>query len=923
MATDESNNQCYNSIDESPENLVTNLYMDEHGWLQEHESDDAILKQSLSKLQIPKSDKNCVDNNDRESNHQQGDCSIEMSGSSDSHKCSSDSNVVLFSGCKMLLKKLEVDPTLNDTSSINSTSEGETKTAELIETQDDPDYKVGECQDGVNVDTDHRNGNTEDLIFVNNLYDDLLRAVNELVRMRDAKVSKVIKEKYQNSNKKGGNNQVDSDKPNENDDNKEEKDWTEVKSKTEDSDELDIPKSASHLTQITFNTFSVLMPIVCKLINHPDRLNYNMIMKNGPRIRKKENNSELIKRRAQLPENIMDTRNLDEDKKGPKKSQTYLLFDHVYSITTVRALDTLRREVDRLLQCYPYLTIKSSIKPNTLWGMCSTSEEIIRNTFVFDKSRYAHINEKKSSEDQNDITLVDEFAKEFDAKFIQPLTDHSNKMVHMQEETIDRLHNTLTQVLSTRFRGVNLTVYGSCLSGLSLGKSSDVDISLFIPAIWHLQKDLENNKVNVREYEKKIKNTVYTVKNTIFHRGGGVFVDVTAVPFARVPVVKGTCLLRNSSEYKDDSINFDVCLLNDIAVANSKLLREYSLFDPRIRMLMLSIKAWSKRNNVGNAAENTLSSYSWMILVIFYLQCIEFVPVLQNPQFMAEHEVYHDKNIRSHCVNNLNTHFVTCEKVKQVGLWKLCNRFDETTVSVLLAGFFMFYARHFPKHTTAVSIRLGKCMLQKSVFRSARLWRLCIEDPFETHYSHCPHDLGTPMNEYGQEKVTKALTSAAVKMEHMFTVCSDEDKCGDFFNHVYNGSSIDVQNKKQQGVHTKQGKGHKNHNTRKQVAQQKNNNRQRGNRNDSHNDMKHSRNRNHQARNNQTIQMQTKDSNHNNRGDADQVNDDTRDELYAMGSQANHDKPNKKKNGKGRNYRERNERRRMQKKANTNKKEQM
>mmetsp|Transcript_14205 Transcript_14205/g.21518 ORF Transcript_14205/g.21518 Transcript_14205/m.21518 type:complete len:353 (-) Transcript_14205:133-1191(-) len=144
---------------------------------------------------------------------------------------------------------------------------------------------------------------------------------------------------------------------------------------------------------------------------------------------------------------------------------------------------------------------------------------------------------------------------------------------------------------------------------------------------------------------------------------------------------------------------------------------------------------------------------------------------------MKQHNESHDKDNRWHCVNNLNTHFLTCAKVQQVGIWKMPERFAETNMSVLLAGFFTFYARIFPRHSTAVSIRLGKCVLQKSVFKSARLWRFCIEDPFETHYSYCPHDLGTPMNEYGQTRVTRALRDAADQMDRMFINCWKIEDC--------------------------------------------------------------------------------------------------------------------------------------------------
>ncbi|KAL7453221.1 hypothetical protein ACHAWC_004892, partial [Mediolabrus comicus] len=100
------------------------------------------------------------------------------------------------------------------------------------------------------------------------------------------------------------------------------------------------------------------------------------------------------------------------------------------------------------------------------------------------------------------------------------------------------------------------------------------------------------------------------------------FDELFAIPNARVPVVKGKDVHARNPFEDDGSLAFDLCFLNDIAVVNSSLLREYSLFDNRVRILMLSIKSFAKLNRIASAADGTLSSYSWLNLVVFYLQCI-------------------------------------------------------------------------------------------------------------------------------------------------------------------------------------------------------------------------------------------------------------------------------------------------------------
>mmetsp|Transcript_2023 Transcript_2023/g.2281 ORF Transcript_2023/g.2281 Transcript_2023/m.2281 type:complete len:1010 (+) Transcript_2023:90-3119(+) len=607
----------------------------------------------------------------------------------------------------------------------------------------------------------------EDLPYVNNLLNLVVAALNELRSMRD----KSDKAKYEGddvrSKRRKGKKASKPTKDTKGDETINTGDgdgeqWVQVRHSSEKNDEETSKeiKSASQKTQITLNTAAVLVPILTKMLDHPKRVDYKLDMK-GPRIRKKEGNN---RKRVKKPENIMDFP--DDSKKG----QCYLFFDTVYSITTLKAFENLRRDFDRLISCFPKSspnecgTLKSTML-ELLWSTClPTSEEIIKHTFITDKSAFG-----KTSD--CDSTKIQDFSNEVDLKLISPLAENNDQVVSAHKTCLEYLHRELTTVLSRRYCDVNLTVYGSFLSGLSLGKS-DVDISLHMPQLLNLKKDHSRSRINDQTYQQKLKKIVYRVKDTITQQGRGSFFNTAAVPYARVPVVKGTFRPRKH-QCPGEALNFDICFLNDIAVANSNLLREYSLIDERVRMLMLSVKSWAKTENIGSAAENTLSSYTWMIMVIFYLQCIGFVPVLQCPRFMEQHNVYYDSNNRWHNVNYLRTHFVISDRIREAVIWKLPEQFVDTSVSILLAGFYIFYYRYFPQHTTAVSIRLGKCVLQKSVFRSAKLWRLCIEDPFEVHDSHCPHDLGTPMNEDGQERVTNALRDAAHRMEEMLSKCSD------------------------------------------------------------------------------------------------------------------------------------------------------
>jgi len=210
-------------------------------------------------------------------------------------------------------------------------------------------------------------------------------------------------------------------------------------------------------------------------------------------------------------------------------------------------------------------------------------------------------------------------------------------------------------------------------------------------------------------------------------------------------------------------------LFNEIAVANSTLLREYSRFnDDKVKELMLAVKSWATAQKIVAAQNGFLSSYAWMNLVIFYLQCIGFVPNLQSAAFMEDHGVIADPDTNIwHGVNDLNTAFVSYDEVQTQQKWEQPSMAKDMPVAALLHGFFSFYAS-FPVGIYATSIRYGTFGLLKSVFHKSRLGRLCIEDPFETHDSHCPHDLGTVLSENGQVRFQLALQQADTHMTKCF-----------------------------------------------------------------------------------------------------------------------------------------------------------
>lgn len=80
-------------------------------------------------------------------------------------------------------------------------------------------------------------------------------------------------------------------------------------------------------------------------------------------------------------------------------------------------------------------------------------------------------------------------------------------------------------------------------------------------------------------------------------------------------------------------IDCDLNVNNHNGIRNTHLLKYYSEIDWRVRPLVLQIKHWAKFHNINDAAQQTISSYSLVLMVIFYLQCVckpSILPVLQQ-----------------------------------------------------------------------------------------------------------------------------------------------------------------------------------------------------------------------------------------------------------------------------------------------------
>ena len=154
--------------------------------------------------------------------------------------------------------------------------------------------------------------------------------------------------------------------------------------------------------------------------------------------------------------------------------------------------------------------------------------------------------------------------------------------------------------------------YGSITEFLS-DKESDIDLFLDISKI-----ETNKNKIKFLHYLFKfIRNIDKNASLTISTR---------------------VCVITFVFNY----VNFDMSIVGFCPYLHSVLIREYSLIDPRFSLLIITIKHIIKILNVNNIPDDKshsfLNTFSWVLLLIGFLQDIVKPPVL--PKILENSEIF-------------------------------------------------------------------------------------------------------------------------------------------------------------------------------------------------------------------------------------------------------------------------------------------
>ncbi|KAJ7756179.1 hypothetical protein B0H16DRAFT_1538918 [Mycena metata] len=305
----------------------------------------------------------------------------------------------------------------------------------------------------------------------------------------------------------------------------------------------------------------------------------------------------------------------------------------------------------------------------------------------------------------------------FFADLSQCLFDFVIELLPTSEEMAvkENVRKLLERLIRTIEPDSRLLSFGSTANGFSL-RNSDMDLCCLIDSEERLSAtDLVTMLGDLLERETK------------FH--------VKPLPHARIPIVK---LSLDPSPGLPLGIACDIGFENRLALENTRLLMCYAMIDPtRVRTMVLFLKVWSKRRKINSPYKGTLSSYGYVLLVIYFLVHVKNPPVLPNLQQMPPLRPITKEDTH---LAGYNTWFFDDIELLRTR-WHSENN---ESVAELLIDFYRYYARDFSYNTGVASIRAG--LLKKSskgwqndltsrYHDSRERNRLCIEDPFELDFN--------------------------------------------------------------------------------------------------------------------------------------------------------------------------------------------
>lgn len=287
-------------------------------------------------------------------------------------------------------------------------------------------------------------------------------------------------------------------------------------------------------------------------------------------------------------------------------------------------------------------------------------------------------------------------------------------------EDLERRQNVLKMLVefieSHNIPGLSMMTYGSTVSGF-LTSESDFDITL----------STSESSMSANVILQNLHNSIS--KSNLFH-------EIHFIKNAKIPILKFS--------HKETNLEFDICADNPLPQYNTELLLTYSKCDPRVNVMIVLVKTWAKRKGIGSSSTGHLSSYSWSLMVIFFLQVAKVLPVLTSPELAELDRSGKDARF--------------CRDVEAANKSLLAK--DTRSVGELLRDFFTFYAWQFNRSNNCICVRSGTLKSFKAKRRrSGREDWFVILDPFESNQNQF-----IPNNVQDTRRVARDLGSTVISV---------------------------------------------------------------------------------------------------------------------------------------------------------------
>nr|XP_055045307.1 terminal uridylyltransferase 4 [Misgurnus anguillicaudatus] len=263
-----------------------------------------------------------------------------------------------------------------------------------------------------------------------------------------------------------------------------------------------------------------------------------------------------------------------------------------------------------------------------------------------------------------------------------------------------------------------LCLFGSSKNGFGF-RDSDLDICMTLEG--HETAENLNCKEIIEGLAKVLKK----------HTG---LRNILPITTAKVPIVK--------FEHRQSGLEGDISLYNTLAQHNTRMLATYAALDPRVQYLGYTMKVFAKRCDIGDASRGSLSSYAYILMVLYYLQQRQppVIPVLQ--------EIYDGNTAPERMVDGWNAFFFDDLDELKRRLPELCQ--NKETVGELWLGLLRFYTEEFDFKENVISIRQHKRLTTFEKQWTSKC--IAIEDPFDLN-----HNLGAGVSRKMTNFIMKAF----------------------------------------------------------------------------------------------------------------------------------------------------------------------